>query len=304
MKNVTKLVSAGLTIALMVGCSRSAEEKEKLYYGSPNAESVLSQGNNSSISSSAAIPNKDTTKKFIRTANLRFRVKEVISATYKIEDVITQFEGYVTSTNLRSMVERRTLTPISPDSSLENTYYSVVNEMIIRIPNAKLDSSLKAMASLMEFLDYREIKAEDVTISLMANQIAEKRLNEHQKRLTTAIDSRGKKLNETLNAEESLLSKQTLSDKAKMSNRSMLDQVSFSTINLSIYQRQGNKIELIKNDKTLESYKPNLFYRIKDSIITGWEVLEHILVFLIKIWEIVLLAVILFLTYKKLYKKL
>lgn len=301
MKNVKKIMSVGLTIAMMMGCSRSAKEKAEINYEAPVVGSESEDSN--FISSSAAVPNKDTTRKFIRTANLRFRVNEVISATNKIEDIISYFDGFVTYTNLTSNIERRTVTPVSKDSALESTYYTTINEMIIRVPNTKLDTSLKAMAKLMDFLDYRIIKADDVTMTLMENKLTEKNLADHQQRLTTAIENRGKKLNETLNAEEGLLDKQAFATKTKIASTSIKDQISFSTINLSIYQHTAIKSALIENDNIIESYKPNFLNRIKESLITGWEVLQYIVVFLVKIWEIILLIFVVMLFYRTFYKK-
>ena len=56
----------------------------------------------SAISSSAARQGTDTTHRFIRTADLRFRVKNVIKATLRIEDIVGAHHGWVAKTELRS----------------------------------------------------------------------------------------------------------------------------------------------------------------------------------------------------------
>ena len=58
------------------------------------------------VSSSAAVVNKkDSTHKFIRTADLKFKVKSVIKSTYNIEDLTARQGGFVTYTNLSSNID-------------------------------------------------------------------------------------------------------------------------------------------------------------------------------------------------------
>jgi hypothetical protein len=304
MKNTKKILAIGLMTALFVGCAQRAEERAMKEVELAKQDSIMVAAQaEAAVSSSAAVMNKDTVRKFIRTADLKFKVKDVRSATYTIEDIVSSFDGFVTYTNLTSNIDRRMIVPASADSSLESIYYTVENNMTIRVPNVKLDSTLKAMAKLIDYLDYRLIKADDISLSLLANKMTEKRLTVHEQRLKNAIDDRGKKLNETSNAEEKLLDKQTLADNAKIENMNLVDKMSFSTITLSIYQRQSVKRELIGNDKNIEEYKPGFFHRIKEAMTEGWIVFESILLFFVQIWGILLLGVIAFFIFRKYFLK-
>ena len=51
--------------------------------------------NDEIISSSAAVVTKDSTRKFIRTADIKFRVNNVRSSTLKIEDIVGEHNGFV-----------------------------------------------------------------------------------------------------------------------------------------------------------------------------------------------------------------
>ncbi len=86
---------------------------------------------NTFISSSAAVENnKDSTRRFIRTADLKFKVKSVINSTYDIENITNLQGGFVTYTNLTSTINNITNTAVSADSSLETTYYTVTNAIL------------------------------------------------------------------------------------------------------------------------------------------------------------------------------
>ncbi len=258
----------------------------------------------SPVSSSAAVVSKkDTERKFVRTADLKFKVKDVAKATYYIEDVVNRQGGFVTYTNLVSTIDNTSSTQVSEDSTLETTFYNVTNTMTIRVPNNKLDSTLKEIAKNIDYLDYRIIKADDVALQLLSNELTQKRVAKNEARVANAIDTKGKKLAETTTAEETLLSKQEASDNAKIANLSLQDQVSFSTITINIYQKQTLKRELICNNKSTKEYEPNFGIKVYQSLQFGWDMLETIIVSIVRLWGLILLALIAYLIYRKYGRK-
>ncbi len=251
------------------------------------------------ISSSAAVENgKDTSHKFIRSADIRFRVKNVIKITYAIEDIVRHFGGFVTFTNLTSTIDNQNNTPVSEDSTLETINYTVANNMTIRVPNTNLDTVLKCIAPLIDYLDSRVIKANDIRLEMLTNSLTQKRIAKNEQRMINAIDNRGRKLGETTTAEDALISRLEQSDNAKIANLRILDQVDFSTINLYLYQRQVSKREMIANPKDISAYKPGLGSRIGDAFKKGWAAIEEIIVGLAQLWWVFLAAIVVLVVYK------
>ena len=254
-------------------------------------------------SSTAVVGKKEAERKFVRTADLKFKVKDVAKATYYIEDVVNRQGGFVTYTNLSSTIDNTSSTQVSEDSTLETTFYNVTNTMTIRVPNSKLDSTLKEIAKNIDYLDYRIIKADDVALQLLSNELTQKRVAKNVAREASAIDTKGKKLAETTTAEETLLSKQEASDNARIANLSLQDQVSFSTITINIYQKQTLKRELICNNKSTKEYEPNFGIKVYQSLQFGWDMLETIIVSIVRLWGLILLALIAYLIYRKYARK-
>lgn len=149
-------------------------------------------------------------------------------------------------------------------------------------------------------MDYRTIKAQDVSLDLLANQMAEKRIAKHTERLTDAIDGKGKKLKETTYAEESLYNKEAEKEKSILSSLSIKDKIEFSTIYLNIYQRQAIKRTVIENHKNIDKYEPGLFAQIGESLKIGWYVLKAIIIGLVKIWPLFLIGIVIWLVIKNL----
>jgi hypothetical protein len=243
------------------------------------------------ISSSAALENpSDTARRMIRTANIKFKVKDVIKATYNIENIAVKHDGFVENTNLISQINYTKETTIKEDSTLLTTYYTVSNTLILRVPNIKLDTTLKEIAQFVEFMDYRIINAKDVTLDLLSKRLEQNRLARYDSRMTNTIDNTGKRLNDVSGAEDNLLRRQTQADEAKLANLQTLDKIKFSTITLSLYQNQNIKYEVIAKEKTIKHYSTPLGTRFIDALKFGWTIVVESFLFLVNIWSIILIG--------------
>jgi Domain of unknown function (DUF4349) len=284
------------SIAALSSCggdsSRYSDENAKAE-AAPYADSTF-------ISSSAAVESgADTTRKFIRTADLKFKVNDVIQSTYDIENITTRFGGFVTYTHLASNVNAVTVTPVRADSSLESTSFEVVNTITLRIPNTQLDTTLKEISHNIEFLDFRTIKADNVALQILANKLIQKRAAKNERRLTLAIDGKGRKLHETTDAEELLMSRGEQGDNAILSNLSLADQINFSTVTLAIYQRPTVKRELISNGKNIEAFQPGFGSKIGESFQIGWTGVTEFIVALVTLWPLIAPTVLVYFLYRK-----
>ena len=297
MNKNTKIVLTLLALGLVLSCKESASKENAAY-----AEEAVTDST-SVVSSSAAVENKNSNRKFVRTADVKFKVKNVAKSTYAIEDATTKFGGFVTYTNLQSNIHSEDRTKVSQDSTLVTTKYKVDNNITIRVPNTKMDTVIKTITKQIHFLDYRIIKADDVSLQMLSNELAQKRSNSSEKRLENAIDSKGKKLNQVIKAEETLDAKKEQNDASKLQNLSLQDQVNFSTLTLNIYQDESIKQEMVANEKSINAYRPNIGLQIWDSVKTGWFMLENIISFLVVLWPFALIGFLGFLGYKKFLKK-
>ncbi|HSD14500.1 MAG TPA: DUF4349 domain-containing protein [Flavobacterium sp.] len=297
MKTVSRIGLALLVIGLAVSCKEKMEEKVD-YATSETTETDSSDV----VSSSAAVEKKDSDRKFIRTADIKFKVKNVAKSTYAIEDATTKFGGFVTYTNLQSEISERNETKVSKDSILETIKYQVKNDITIRVPNTKMDTVIKTIAKQINFLDFRVIKADDVSLQLLANQMKQNRSDSNEKRLEKAIDTKGKKLNSVIDAEQTLADKKEQNDNSKLQNLSLKDQVNFSTLTLQIYQNEAIRHEMLASEESIDAYRPHIGLQLLDSLKTGWYFLENIIAFIVQLWGFILILFGGYFIYKKYYK--
>ncbi|MTH13973.1 DUF4349 domain-containing protein [Flavobacterium sp. LC2016-01] len=298
MKTIAKLGLTSLAvIALLFSCKKAD------YNSAEAAADTAVSIDSTAVSSSAAVEKKDSKQKFIRTADIKFKVKNVVKSTYAIENAVAKFGGFVTYTNLQSNIHDQIKTKISQDSTLETTKYSVENNITIRVPNTQLDTVIKSIAKQIDFLDFRVIKADDVSLKLLATQLSQKRSTVSEKRVEKAIDTKGKKINDIMEAENALANQKEANDNRTIDNLSMQDQINFSTVTLQLYQNETIKQEITAGEKDSAFYKPNLGIQIIDALKSGWYILQAILVFFLNLWPFILISLGGFFLYKKYVKK-
>ncbi|MBK7382617.1 MAG: DUF4349 domain-containing protein [Flavobacteriales bacterium] len=309
------LLLTTLIILTIAGCGRSADQesmRKESTSATPMAadegEVGMASTNSAAVdtrtmSSSAALTTGDTSRRFIRTADLRFRVKDVVQATYAIEDLVAAQGGHVEHTHLSTRVDEGYTTPISADSVLETTKYTVMNTATLRVPAAKLDTTLKLLARFVDFLDHRTVKAEDVRLMLLSNTMTQQRVARHEQRLTQAIDEQGRKLKETMPAEDRLLDRQEQADQAALSNMGLEDRIAYSTITLELYQRRSVRHDLLPNERNIEQYRPGFFSQLGTALADGWDLLTSFVLLISRMWSVLLIIVVGFLALRRIFRR-
>lgn len=254
---------------------------------------------NTALSSSAARPTGDTSRRFIRSADLRFRTADVVRSTYAIEDLVARMGGHVEHTHLATRIDQRYTTPISADSLLETTRYTVINSMTLRVPVAKLDTTLKSLVPFVDLLDHRTVKAQDVRLLLLSNRMTQDRVARHEQRVSNAIDEQGRKLRETVGAEDKLLDRQEQADQAKLDNLDLEDRIAYSTITLGLYQREQVRRDVLANEQNIERYEPGFGEQLGEALKDGWNALLSLVVMLTRFWSVILLMIVVVVLYRR-----
>jgi hypothetical protein len=252
---------------------------------------------NLELSSVAAANNpKDTLHEFIRTADIRCRVGDVREATYTIENTVRHFGGFVTYTHLSSTVESQQTIPFSTDSAMEYKRFSVGNTMTIRIPNDYLDTTLKCIAPLMEYIDHRTIQANDVHLDKLTHKLAKQREERFAALVSNEAKNSSSKLDAKVNAQTSALAAQEKADQSLLSNLRLQDQIAYSTVSMYVYQKPVVAHTPVELEKAAAAYEASFASEFAGAMQTGWRILKAILLFFVRLWPLFLLGIASFFT--------
>ncbi len=259
---------------------------------------------NNGASSEASVGGNAANRAFMRSAELRFRVDDVKETTERIEGLTRIYGGFVSRSEQQSQVTMVTSAPISNDSLLEKTLYTVTNNISLRIPNVYFDTLLVRLEPMIDFLEYRRLSADDVSLSLLTNSLRAKRTRDLAKNLRKAIDKNGKKLGEVNDAEHTVADMETNADNAEVRNMGIKDKIDFCEVYITIYQRMMQMDRVIADHSNVEKFRPSFFARLWEAIGNGWTSFWDFVISLAEVWIILIIfGGILYFIWKKTMQK-
>ncbi|EGK02754.1 MULTISPECIES: DUF4349 domain-containing protein [Dysgonomonas] len=245
------------------------------------------------ITSSAAVATYDDgVHKFIRTASTKFKVREVVSATQKIEDIALKNRGFIIKSAINNENLYSETVDISKDSSIVNYSCNLIATIELKVPALLLDSVLRQIAPLAVLVDYRTVDAQDVTVKLMSDQLAQIRLAKRQKRISNAISTTGRKLDDVMVAEDALDASLEDADRKVISEYMTNEQVAYSTISISMYQDRIEYSEKILRKTAVKEYTPGFGSKLLDALAGGWSIISAIFLMLVYVWPLIIVSAI------------
>ncbi|MEO6365579.1 MAG: DUF4349 domain-containing protein, partial [Luteimonas sp.] len=141
---------------------------------------------------SSAATYTDAQRKFIRTAQAEFRVRDVYKSALAIEDVVAAQGGFVVKNHIGTETLASQTRPAGNGRRLELSEYAVRGELVVRVPSENAQAFLRAIVGQMEFLDQRNFEAMDAQFALLRQQLEYRRSQEAQQQLGQAVADGGR----------------------------------------------------------------------------------------------------------------
>lgn len=258
-------------IGLMFGCN--SERKNSL-----STESVAT------LDSAAVASDTAATAKIIKTADMRFRVKDVQQTKEQLSTAIKGAGGAVAEFSIQSQIQESDKVKYNSDSLKEITSYRKEGLMVAKVPSEKLDDFTNTVAKMAVFVDQQSMKMDDQSIAYLANRLKA----QNRQKVIKQLDQSKKRSD----AETSFYISDDYIDK-RIENISIDNRVKFSTITLSFYQDNTVSTWVVGNDN-LYSYRPGFFQRLGLNIADGWTFFKEFLLGLAKLWALIVFGLLIF----------
>lgn len=269
-------------VLTIFGC----QKENKKYAG---ADAVESNELNKEISDSTA------TEKIIKTADMRFRVKDVQQTKEQLSKTIKAEGGTVAEFSIESTIQETDKIKQSTDSLKEITSYRTQGYLVAKVPSDKLDEFTNTIAKMAVFVDNQSMKMDDQSIAYLANKLkAQNRVDAIEKINKVATKK-------SANVESSLYIKDDYVDK-KIENMQIDSRVKFSTITLNFYQDNTVKTMIVANDN-LYDYRPAFINRLWLGIVNGWTIFKEIIIAVSNLWMLILIGFVVFFVIKHFIRK-
>ncbi len=236
--------------------------------------------------SSSAATYQDGERRFIRTAQAQFRVKDVYTSALAIEDAAAQQGGFVVGNDISAQtlsVQRR---PAGDGKLIELAEYTVRGSLTVRVPSDNTQAFLRAIASQMEFLDQRSFQAADAQFDLLRRQLAWQREQQAQQALGDAVRD-GDRLDRKADVIAARTGARLQRDEALIEQKQFEDRVAFSTITLSLHQLSKiRQTEMADVEAVFRKHSPGFFARLFEALRIGWYGVLDVVIALMHVWPL------------------
>lgn len=254
---------------LLSGCSRSYEDKE-VQFGATSGFFDKKELLSEEVAGTPAPQSID--RKIIKEGWLSYEVESLKESKQRVVLLVNKYGGYIAS------------------DSEHRSGYRTSNSLKIKIPSKSFDSLIGDLSSDAKYMESKSISQRDVTEEYLD---VESRLKNKK-----ALEARFLEILQKANSVEEILSVEKEIGKIREEIDStegrlnyLKHMVSFSTIDLTIYQVEH--IDGGGDNKVIESLK------------SGWDSLIIFLLFLINIWPLLILfcaGVLIFKRFRKIKK--
>jgi hypothetical protein len=255
-------------LVLLGACKGKHGSEEFVNNSSSNADTLK-------VADSATL----ATPKLVKTANMRFKVKNVQQTSEHITALTTSYHGLVLhhqvgSSELRSMDVRK-----GDDSVTRVTAFNTTADITVKIPTDKLEDFMNKVERMGIYINNRQLDISDKSLDYLAARLklqSRKELVSQQKRGKIVIK----------NPANVLLLKDDMVDQ-QIGNRQIDDEVKNSIVTLSFYQSNTIYKEIIANDDPT-AYNLPFFKRLVSAIENGWSIFEELLLGLANLWVLII----------------
>lgn len=269
-----------LTIFTFTACEGTYKDS----YSSPEATELQADmnGNFEMESPRTAEPppppgsesNQNTNRKIIYTGSIRMQVDSLNLAMAQVTELVNKTGGFISNQHIT------------------NDHYEKEAKLIIRLPVEGFQPAMNSVTQLAKFVNSQNLDSRDVSAQWIDLESRLKTKRDVRDRYIEVLRKRAAKVEDILAAEEKIrvITEEIEAKEGQL--RYLRDQVSLSTLELTMYQTQEYRSEPV-------TYRKGFGQKIIDSLSGGFIFIQELFLFALSIWPLYLLIPILVWVYRK-----
>jgi hypothetical protein len=242
------------------------------------------KGSGSSYEAGRKSSNADTSvqPKLVKTADMRFKVKDVQQTSENITALTIKNSGMVMHHQMESNIQGSRDFRISDDSINRVSAFNTSADMTIKIPSEHLVSFMTQVAHMGMYVTLRKMDIEDKSLDFLSSK-----LKVNNRKELVAQQKAGKVI--IKNPVNVMLLKDDMVD-GQIDNHKIDEAVKLSVITLSFYQSNTIIKEQIANDDP-SAYQLPFFKRLINSLAYGYSLFTELILGLANLWVFILLGI-------------
>ena len=278
MKPFTGITLTAITL-ITIACSNMENAAEAPSESAPAALTSSSTQPQASPAANANIPTdlySDGSTKLIKTANYRFEVNNVHESISAIEVAIRKHNAFISFSNLKA------------------NDYSMEGKITIRVNNENFQDLLKEIDQQAKFVNFRDVKTEDVSKQFVDLESRLRSKREVEQRYMEILRKKAGTIEELLRAEQQIGELHEEIEATVSRINYLKDEVRYSTINLEIYQE-------IK--PAIAETTPGTLDDMRQAVVFGWKGFVRVFIAILYLWPLGLISAVTMVLYRILKKR-
>ncbi|KAA2245724.1 DUF4349 domain-containing protein [Chitinophaga agrisoli] len=228
-------------------------------------------------------------RKRVRTADVRCRVKNVYQAATALERAVNAMNGIIVTSTLENSFGRQQDVPYAGDSLKRVQLYTPTAALTLRVPAAGLDSVVRTLTAMASFIDYRTLKEEDKTLTYLSNALRNEREPE-------AVFT-GKQLDTSLAEARYNDAHAEAAIDRKIANLAILDDVNYATFTVQLLQPEMADVQIVVNpDRVIRA---GFGTELATALRNGMDICRNVVLFFLQLWPFLLLLAAAWWGYRK-----
>lgn len=263
----TKILMLPLAAVLLLGaCKGSGSHYEAI--------------NNSNADTAAVGPDSAASSKLVKTADMRFKVKDVRQTSDDISILTVKNNGMVMNHHMQTTIEGSQDMHINNDSVMHISSFNTIADMTVKIPPEHLEDFMNQVARMGIYIISRKMDVDDKSIDYLSSKL---------KRKNREVYVSEQNKNPERDASADLAMKDDIVD-SKINNLKVDKEVKYSTLILSFYQSKSIVKEVLVNDDPA-AYQLPLFKRFTSALAFGWSIFTELILWIANLWVFILTGI-------------
>lgn len=272
-------ISVLLLCVLSIGCNNNSYKEDVMANTVEVSEDFEIAESEKIISKHKTDLNNVTLNlKIIKSATARYKVKNVKKATQQIKLIAKKHGAYIS------------------DLRFQNDLYKKENRFTIKVPQKYFDTVMDSVNNVVDFVEYENITTKDVTEEYIDLETRLKTKLEVKTRYESILRKNAKTVEDILKTEDKLRIIQEEIESAQGRLKYLTNKVSFSTIQIDLYE----SVDYVEEP---ESYTKTFLDKAKQGVSNGWFFIESFIVVLINIWPLLIVGIVAYIFIRKRRRK-
>jgi len=262
-------------------------------------EQYLATADSTHFSSDITNPHS-ASRKILHSADLSYRVQDVLKTTTQTEQWVKGLGGIVTKSEMHNETVSVKDMPYKSDSLKHVQIYAPTASLVVKVPVEKMDSFITMLSTSTQFVIHRTIAQQDMTFAYLSNALKNQNAANPEKPVhyTPPYMDANAMLAER-NKDKDAADEQV---DRKIENLQMLEEADYATLTISYTQPEQIDVQVTAD--TAYAIQTPFGTQLMTALRSGIATFRGMLLLIVQLWPLWLIAFIVWSIYKRKHKPL